>query len=225
MPEQSPLSRLLTWGLTLFFRALYHSFAWSYDWVAAIVSLGRWKSWVLSVLPQLPGRRVLEIGHGPGHLQIALANQQIAVFGIDQSRQMGRIAQRRMRTLGYDSRLVNGIGQSLPFCDDTFNQVVATFPTPFIIEKQTLEDIFRVLIPGGTLIVLPVAWITGSSPADRIAARVFHLLGQAPDGDDINLQPFLETSFTATVERRKLPTSEVLVIVAVKRKVERVSTI
>jgi ubiquinone/menaquinone biosynthesis C-methylase UbiE len=225
MPGQSPFSRLLIWVLSVFFHALYHPFAWTYDWVAAIVSLGRWKEWVFSVLPELPGPHVLEIGHGPGHLQVALANEHITVFGIDRSRQMGRIAQRRMQALGYGALLINGLAQSLPYLDQSFNQVVATFPTPFIIEKQTLEEIFRVLIPGGTLIVLPVAWITGSSPTERIAANIFHLLGQAPDWGDINLQPFLETGFSATVERRKLPGSEILLIKALKQVVELSSAI
>jgi ubiquinone/menaquinone biosynthesis C-methylase UbiE len=45
------------------------SFAWSYDLVAAVVSLGQWNHWVGSVLPYLPGVNILEIGHGPGHLQ------------------------------------------------------------------------------------------------------------------------------------------------------------
>ena len=219
MPEQTRISRLLTWGLSAFFHALYHPLAWSYDGVAAIVSLGRWKAWVLSVLPDLPGPRVLEIGHGPGHLQIALANLSVTIFGIDESRQMGRMAQRRLRKRGARGLLVNGLAQSLPYADASFNQVVATFPTPFIIEKHTLEEIFRVLMPGGTLIVLPVAWITGSSPTEKLAASIFHLLGQAPDWDDINLQPFLQANFTATVERRKLPGSEILLVKAWKQSV------
>ena len=225
MPEQTRISRLLTWGLSVFFHALYHPFAWSYDWVAAIVSLGRWKAWVLSVLPDLPGPRVLEIGHGPGHLQIALTHLSVTVFGIDESRQMGRISQRRLRRRGIGGLLVNGLAQSLPYHDACFNQVVATFPAPFIIDKHTLEEIYRVLIPGGTLIVLPVAWITGSSPTEKLAASIFHLLGQAPNWDDINLQPFLQTSFTATVERRKLPGSEILLIKAWKQSVELSSAI
>ena len=55
--------------LRFFFYLLYHSFAFAYDLVAASVSLGRWKDWVLSVVPFIEGNRVLEIGHGPGHLQ------------------------------------------------------------------------------------------------------------------------------------------------------------
>ena len=57
------------------FYLLYHPFAFAYDLVAAAVSLGRWKKWVLSVVPFLEGNQILEIGHGPGHLQSALLGQ------------------------------------------------------------------------------------------------------------------------------------------------------
>jgi len=83
--------------LRFFFRLLYHQFAFTYDLVAATVSLGRWKDWVLSVLPFIQGTRVLEIGHGPGHLQRALLEQNLLAVGIDESSQMGRLAKRNLR--------------------------------------------------------------------------------------------------------------------------------
>jgi len=55
--------------LRLFFRLLYHQLAFTYDLVAASVSFNRWKDWVMSVVPFIEGNRILEIGHGPGHLQ------------------------------------------------------------------------------------------------------------------------------------------------------------
>jgi ubiquinone/menaquinone biosynthesis C-methylase UbiE len=72
-----------------FFNLLYHQFAWSYDFIASLVSLGNWKRWIITVLPHLEGPRVLELGHGPGHLQRALLNKGINTFGIDESRSMG----------------------------------------------------------------------------------------------------------------------------------------
>jgi len=190
--------------------------AWTYDGVAAIVSVGRWKDWVLSVLPDIPGPRVLELGHGTGHLQLALAQKCVTSFGIDLSRQMGRITQRRMSRFKYPSSLINGNVQNLPFADGSFDQVVSTFPTPYIFQKQTLGEIHRVLIPAGVLIVVPVAWITGKSLVDRIAARTFRLLGQSPEWEDTSLEPFLDAGFVTSAERRRLESSELLVIKAVK---------
>ncbi|MFN2198120.1 MAG: hypothetical protein ACK2UW_18520, partial [Anaerolineales bacterium] len=63
------LSTFLRW----FFRHLYTDLAWSYDYVASTVSLGLWNEWVLSVLTDMIRPPILEIGHGPGHLQAALS--------------------------------------------------------------------------------------------------------------------------------------------------------
>ena len=82
--------------LRFFFRLLYHQFAFTYDLVAATVSLGRWKDWVLSVLPFIEGNRILEIGHGPGHLQRALLDRNLLAVGIDESPQMGHLAKRNL---------------------------------------------------------------------------------------------------------------------------------
>ena len=81
--------RLVLFLLRSFFFVLYHQFAWTYDLVAATVSLGRWKDWVRSALPYLSGR-VLEIGFGPGYLQLSLFELGIPAFGLDESRQMAR---------------------------------------------------------------------------------------------------------------------------------------
>src|SRR5215208_4276905 len=82
--------------LPFFFRLLYHQFAFTYDLVAAAVSFNRWKDWVMSVLPFIEGNRVLEIGHGPGHLQRALLSQNLFTVGIDESAQMGYLAKRNL---------------------------------------------------------------------------------------------------------------------------------
>ena len=170
--------RLLLSLFRLFFHLLYHEFAWTYDLVAAAVSLGRWKDWVLSALPYLNGR-VLEIGYGPGHLQIALRQRGLPVFGLDESRQMSRQARRRLRRKGFPVQLTRGYAQHLPFQANAFDTVVATFPAEYIFDGQTLTETRRVLAPGGRLVLLPTAWITGNGVLDRLAAGLFRVTGQA----------------------------------------------
>jgi ubiquinone/menaquinone biosynthesis C-methylase UbiE len=139
-------------------RAFYHfyrEFAWTYDTVAWLVSAGLWNHWARTVLPHLHGR-TLELGFGPGHLQLALATRP-AVTGLDASPQMNALAARRMRRAGYQPRLTCGYAQDLPFPNAAFDTVVATFPADYILDPRTHAEVRRVLAPGGRLVVVPFA--------------------------------------------------------------------
>jgi ubiquinone/menaquinone biosynthesis C-methylase UbiE len=201
-----------------FFSLLYNQMALTYDLVAALVSLGMWAGWVRSVLPYLDGPHILELGHGPGHLQAALKKQPggLRVIGLDSSRQMGRMARRRLARQGLEPVLVRGEAQKLPFPKESFNQVVATFPSEYISSRDTLEEVRRMLVPGGSFVILPVAWITGRSPHHKLAARLFQITGQAPEWDDRYLEPARQRGFDVQVERLSLPSSEVLVLIITK---------
>lgn len=215
------LQRSLFKFLRVFFQLLYHQFAWSYDIVAATVSLGQWKTWVLSVLPYLSGPRVLELGHGPGHLQAAMHERGLQPVGLDESRQFGRVAIKRLRSRNFNYLLVNGYAQFMPFQTGTLNQVVATFPSEYITHPSTLAEIYRVLTPGGTLLILPLAWITGRSLPHRLAARLFTLTGQAPNQATVvnhprAAAPFRAAGFQVRMELIQHPASTLLLIHAVK---------
>jgi len=205
---------LLTAPLELFFKLLYNQLALCYDWVAAIVSIGRWNDWVSTVIPYLAGPRILELGHGPGHLQLSLANHNYRAYGIDTSRQMGRLAYRRLSTSGFSPMLVNGLGQKLPFADGVFDQVVATFPSGYIFEATTLTGIFQVLTPGGTLVVLPFVWIGRDSLLDRLAASAFRITGQAPEWNTRLAEPFIAAGFEIKLIDERLASSEIMIIIA-----------
>ncbi len=205
--------------LGLFFHLLYHPFAWTYDLVAALVSLGRWRGWVLQAVPYLNGR-VLEIGFGPGHLQVAINEAGLEAFGLDESRQMARQARRRLRRGGYPVQLVNGYAQILPFPSDAFDCVAATFPSEYIFEPQTLAEIRRLLRPGGKLVLIPSAWITGQGWLPRLAAGLFRLTGQAAALEQVLpgiKQRIAQSGFEVRHELVELSGSRVLVIVADKQ--------
>jgi ubiquinone/menaquinone biosynthesis C-methylase UbiE len=232
--------RFLTSLLRVFFSLLYHQFAWTYDWVAAIVSAGLWQTWVISVLPFLTGSHILELGHGPGHLQVALGQQKLQsahqetnhsktsvilpssdpqrsqIIGLDRSPQMGRITKRRLRKAGIQSCLVNAQAERLPFPANSFDQVVATFPTEYIADSHTLAEIYRVLTTTGQVVILLGAWITGRSPTQLFAAWLFRVTGQAPDWNDAWLAPLQQVGFQARVEKTLLESSTLLFILAQK---------
>lgn len=179
--------RLLSRILRPAFYLLYHQFAWSYDFVAAVVSLGWWKRWVYHVIPFLTEEPILELGHGPGHLQVALLQSNRCVVGLDASPQMSRLAARRLKKHGCHFHLARGMAQNLPFTNGSFSHVTSTFPSEYIFDAQTLSEIYRVLKANGSLVILPFAWITGKKNLERLAAWLFRVTGQAPDIAHVNL--------------------------------------
>lgn len=216
MKTSPPLKRLFARFMRAFFYLLYQPLAWSYDLVASLVSWGRWQDWILSVLPYLKGPHVLEIGHGPGHLQLALQKRGVAALGLDASRQMGQQAQKRLHKNRFPASLARGYAQALPFQSGVADQIVATFPTEYIYAANTLAEIRRVLKPGGRLVVLPVAWITGKRLADRGTAALFRVTGQAPDWDEAWLEPFRKAGFQTRVEMLNQKSWSVAIILAEK---------
>jgi len=206
--------------LRLFFYLLYHPFANTYDLVAWTVSLGRWKDWVQTVVPFIKGEHVLELGYGSGHLQRLLLDLGLFAVGLDESRQMGYLAKKRTTQNGDTrARLVRGLGECLPFPQDSFDTILATFPTNYIFEGQTLLEVRRTLKNGGRFVVLPVALITGKKTVERLAAWVFRVTGQAPSepiesvGDELK-KPFLEAGFQVEIHQVEVKSSLVLILVA-----------
>lgn len=214
-----PMSRWLGAVLRLFFHLLYHEFAWTYDLVAWIVSAGRWKDWIYTSLPYLEGPNVLELGHGPGHLLLALAEKGINTVGVDGSPQMSRQANHRLQKKfpsKLPAHLIRARTPGLPLASRSFDQVVATFPTEYIFEINTLREVMRILKPGGSLIVIPVAWITGRGWLDRLSAGLFRVTGQAPVWDGRLLIPFIQVGFSTTGQSIDLGNSRVMVIKATR---------
>jgi ubiquinone/menaquinone biosynthesis C-methylase UbiE len=218
------LNRLIDSILKVFFNLLYHQFAWSYDWVADIVSLGRWKGWVFTILPNLGDGRILELGSGPGHLQAKLLTDRQGVFGLDSSWQMLRLSQRNISIDQGTSNLVMGTAQASPFQDRSFPTIVATFPSNYITDSQTLEQAWRVLEDGGRMVIMPAAWIAGTGLLDRFAAWIFSITGEAPvfDGDDLHhsltftIDRLVEFGFEVSHELIEGQSSKILIIHAVK---------
>jgi len=210
--------RLIAVFLRLFFRLLYHQFAWTYDLVASIVSLGHWQDWERSALPWLDGR-VLELGFGPGHLQVSLHEAGLSAFGLDESRQMSHLASRRLRRKGFQTNLIRGCAEYLPFPANTFETVVATLPSEYIFNAITLAQIQDVLVPGGKLVIVPTAWITGNGLLERLAAWLFKVTGQAGAIDLVitNVEKRLQSSgFHVQHKIQELKGSKVFVIIATK---------
>lgn len=220
-------SRLVRTG----FRLLYNEMAWTYDTVSWSVSLGAWRAWQRAALPYLAGPRVLEIAHGPGHMLLAMYEMGLHAVGLDLSPAMGRQARRRLCRAGATVPLLCARVQDLPLAEASFDSALATFPTDFIAEAETLAAVFRVLRPGGQFVIVPEGHLTGRGPLRRFIGWLFRITGQRwPDEPDAAGTPWLAAApmwpplekrfqaagFTVRLVEIRLEGSSVSIIIAEK---------
>lgn len=197
--------------MRFFFHLLYHPFAFTYDLVATAVSFGKWKDWVFSILPLIKGTRILELGHGPGHLQRLLLDRGLLPAAIDESTQMGRIAKRR---LGSSQKLSRALAQQLPFAEKSFDTIIATFPTDYIFQEETLSEAKRCLSDGGRLIVLPVAF-----PSSGFLKWLYKVTGESPQALDDAMKnrlatPFIQAGFLVDLQIKDVQSSRLVILIA-----------
>jgi ubiquinone/menaquinone biosynthesis C-methylase UbiE len=191
-------TNLLRWAFARFYR----EFAWTYDAVAALVSRGLWRHWIGAAVPFVRGPRELELGSGTGYLQRELQAAGIGAIGLDASPQMLRLARRKVLRSGGSARLLRGVSQHLPFGDARFNEVVATFPAEYILDPATLGEVWRVLVPGGRLLLIDAAQF-GQRDAYTAAVDVAYRVTQQVRSADI--RPRLLGALGFTVAERWVP--------------------
>ena len=168
----------------------------------------------MTVLPLINGTRVLELGHGPGHLQRVLLNRGLFAVGLDESEQMGKLAKRQ---LGQSAKLTRGLAQAIPLADKSFQTIVATFPTEYIFDARTLSEIKRCISDEGRLIVLPVAW-----PKSPLLKWLYRVTGESPLELNESLksrltQPFIKAGFITELQLFEVKSSVLLIVLARKR--------
>ncbi len=100
--------------------------------------------------------RLLEVGCGAGLLAIELARRGFSVAAVDRVSEMVERTRRHAREAGVQDRVSVGRADAtrLPFEDGAFALVVALGLLPWVTKlDDTLEELARVVAPGGFLLV------------------------------------------------------------------------
>jgi len=129
-----------------------------YDKVNSIVTLGQDSRWRRHVAKSAqPGMKVLEVGCGPGTFAEHLAAVELTC--LDPSEEMLVVAKKRVDAARSSrseapASYVEATAESLPFKDKTFDRVFCLFSfRDFHDKKKGLEEMLRVLKPGGRLVI------------------------------------------------------------------------
>jgi len=142
---------------------VFRSVASKYDVMNDLMSMGvhrLWKRFAIDQTGVRPGQRVLDLAGGTGDLAIAMSKRmkgegELVLADINDA--MLGVGRDRLLDKGIAGQVefVQANAEALPFPDDHFDLVTMAFGLRNVTHKQTaLESIFRVLKPGGRLLVL-----------------------------------------------------------------------
>lgn len=175
---------MLPCGLIRFgFYLLYHQLSWSYELVAWLVSFGQWAAWRrLALLMMQPGP-TLELAFGTGVFFLDLLKAGHRPVGLDLSPYMAQQAGQRLRRHNYALPLCQAQAQAIPFPSNHFVNVVATFPTDYMLQPDTLAEIQRVLRgpasnPAGRLIIVAEGQLRGPWPLRPLLNWLYKITNQ-----------------------------------------------
>lgn len=176
---------------------VFHSVAAKYDIMNDLMSLGIhriWKRYTIDCSGVRKGHRVLDLAGGTGDLaarfsKIVGETGQVTLADINHSMLM--VGKEKLTNMGILSNLnyVQANAEALPFPDNHFDLVTIAFGLRNVTEKSNaLASIFRVLKPGGRLLVLEFSKPTSELLSKVYDAYSFHLLPKmgelvANDGD------------------------------------------
>jgi demethylmenaquinone methyltransferase/2-methoxy-6-polyprenyl-1,4-benzoquinol methylase len=132
---------------------MFDGVARRYDRTNNIMSVGNaplWRAATVRAVDPQPGERILDVAAGTGTSSASLARSGAEVVALDFS--PGMIAEGRRRYPKIE--FIEGDAEKLPFADDTFDAVTISFGLRNVEHpKVALAEMYRVLKPGGRLVV------------------------------------------------------------------------
>ena len=192
--------RLPVWLIKVGFHLLYYQLAWTYDLVAWTVSFGQWAAWRRLALKFLRPGRTLELAYGTGGFFVDMLEAGHDPVGVDLSPFMARLAGQRLTRDHHALRLNRARAQALPFPTNYFDNVVATFPTDYMLASETLSEVRRVLKSSS---VVPPTSEENSLSGRLVIVAEGELRGPWP------LRPLIDWLYKIT-DQRKVPPAQPL---------------
>jgi len=179
-----------------------------YDMLVRLLTLGRERTLRAETIRQAEiasGASVLDVGCGTGTLTLlakAQAGAQGKVYGIDPAPEMIAVARQKAAQQKGDVDFQVGLIEALPFEDGTFDVVLSSLMfhhLPPGLKQQGLREIYRVLKPGGRLLIADIKRPKGLIQHIRIS--IFAHSGMTDGVDEIS--PLMPTAGYARIQLKK----------------------
>lgn len=140
---------------------MFDNISGKYDLLNRILSMGIDVSWRKKVVKKVKADKpetVLDIATGTGDLAIQIAKATNAkITGFDLSAGMLEVGKKKVAEEGLSDRIqmIQGDAENMPFEDSSFDCITVAFGVRnFENLQKGLDEIYRVLKPGGTFIIL-----------------------------------------------------------------------
>jgi demethylmenaquinone methyltransferase/2-methoxy-6-polyprenyl-1,4-benzoquinol methylase len=186
-------------------RGVFDSVAPRYDLMNDVMSFGLhrlWKRFTVAKTGLKPGQQALDVAAGSGDLSIPMAKQvgrEGRVFVTDINGEMLSVGRDRLLDAGVAGNVefMLADAEALPFADRSFHCITIGFGLRNVTDKdKALRSMYRVLKPGGRLLVLEF-----SKPAlgplnalyDTYSFEVLPRMGKWLAGDDASYRYLAES--------------------------------
>lgn len=140
---------------------MFDNISGKYDLLNRILSMGidvRWRKKVVKSVKKANPKTVLDIATGTGDLAIQIAKStQAQITGFDLSAGMLEVGRKKVTKEKLDDRIemIQGDAENMPFENNSFDVITVAFGVRnFENLKKGLDEIYRVLKPGGKFIIL-----------------------------------------------------------------------
>ncbi|EYU15515.1 bifunctional demethylmenaquinone methyltransferase/2-methoxy-6-polyprenyl-1,4-benzoquinol methylase UbiE [Photorhabdus aegyptia] len=164
---------------------VFHSVATKYDLMNDLMSFGIhriWKRVAIDASGVRRGQRILDLAGGTGDLtakfsRIVGEKGEVVLADINES--MLKVGREKLRDAGIVGNVsyVQANAEALPFPDNYFNCITISFGLRNVTEKEkALRSMFRVLKPGGRLLVLEFSKPLFTPLSKAYDAYSFHVL-------------------------------------------------
>lgn len=156
---------------------VFHSVAGNYDLMNDLMSAGihrLWKHMTIEMSGVRKGHKVLDIAGGTGDLAAKfskIVGSEGSVVLADINESMLKVGRDRLIDRGITENVTfsQADAQYLPFPDDTFDVITIAFGLRNVTDKDmALRSMFRVLKPGGKLLILEF-----SKPTSSLLSKIY----------------------------------------------------